>query len=90
MHIANKVEQTKLQHGRVGKVGLLEELRTWDLWRAVLAEFVATMLFVFIGTMSAVSIATGDELSKVVRVSFVILFSRNDDDDDGDDEDDDK
>ncbi|WAR21867.1 AQPA-like protein, partial [Mya arenaria] len=48
-----------------------QELKTWSLWRAVLAEFLATLLFVFIGTMSAVDIVPiTDSAGKFVRIGL--------------------
>lgn len=67
VHIASRVE--KLRQGEADSVGWMDELKSWPLWRAVLAEFIATMLFVFIGTMSASSMAeTTDVDAKFLRV----------------------
>ncbi|WAR21870.1 AQP1-like protein, partial [Mya arenaria] len=47
------------------------ELKSWPLWRAVLAEFIATLLFVFIGTMSAIDIVPfTDTAGKFVRIGL--------------------
>ncbi|XP_060576032.1 aquaporin AQPAe.a-like [Ruditapes philippinarum] len=54
LYIANHLENIRLTDSRSSLPNkTIHELKTWDLWRAVLAEFVATVLFVFIGTMSA-------------------------------------
>lgn len=76
MHIANHLERIRRAEDNVseeksflGKI--LQELKSWDLWRAVLAECIATFLFVFIGTMSAVGIApVVDDWAKIIRISF--------------------
>ncbi|XP_052773692.1 aquaporin-5-like [Mya arenaria] len=49
----------------------LQELKTVSLWRAVLAEFIATLMFVFIGTMSAVDIVPiTDTAGKFIRIGL--------------------
>ncbi|XP_052762100.1 aquaporin AQPAe.a-like [Mya arenaria] len=57
IYLANKVESIRIGSPPDG-VGILRELRTLDLWRGALAEFMATLLFVFIGTMSAVAVGS--------------------------------
>lgn len=55
LYIANKLD--RIRNGDTPeKFDILRELRGFELWRAVLAEFIATMLFVFMGTMSAVAL----------------------------------
>lgn len=72
LYIANKLESIRLQSGN-GKYDILAELKSWDLWRAVLAEGISTMLFVLIGTMSAMDLDQtdqGDKNAKFVRIAF--------------------
>ena len=70
LYVADRLE--KIRNGEAK--GLLGELKSWELWRAVLAEGVATMLFVFIGTASAV-LPMGEALqaAKIVRVCIFNL-----------------
>ncbi|WAR21889.1 AQPA-like protein [Mya arenaria] len=69
IYLASRLD--KLRKGGDTETGnWLQELQTWPLWRAVLAEFLATLLFVFIGTMSAVDIVPiTDPAGKFVRIS---------------------
>lgn len=72
LYLANKLEKVRLQ-SETGKFDVLTELKSWDLWRAVLAEGLSTMLFVLIGTMSAMDLEQtdeGDKNAKYVRVSM--------------------
>ena len=50
---------------------IIKEVKSWELWRAVLAELIATCLFVFVGTMSTVDITSQfyDDYSKIIKVS---------------------
>ena len=71
LNVAHKLETKRIGPG-LGKCDILAELKTWDLWRAVIAEGVATALFVLIGTMSVMDIGgtdQGDTNAKFVRVS---------------------
>lgn len=63
IHIANKLECAR--RGSKGFGSIREELRSWDLWRATAAEFVATFLFVFAGCAS-----TSVPNSDVVKIAF--------------------
>ncbi|KAK6959884.1 hypothetical protein BgiMline_035057, partial [Biomphalaria glabrata] len=50
VHIANKLEGIRFGRPKPsGKLIDLSELRSLDLWRAVFAEFLAQLLFVFLG-----------------------------------------
>lgn len=75
VHIASHVEKIRRADGGAPEANtiqgkILQEIKSWELWRAVLAEFIATLLFVFIGTMSAVGMVTVvDEWAKIIRVS---------------------
>ena len=66
LYIADRLDRIRVGEGK-GKFDLIGELKSWELWRAVLAEGVATMLFVFIGTASAV-LPAGEALSAAVIV----------------------
>ena len=70
MYIANKLQE--IRFGKPSEVRILHfgELKTWTFWRAVLAEFVGTLLFVFLGCASAVPI-TGEPQSTIkVRMIY--------------------
>lgn len=75
LHVANRLDKIRTGDNH-GKSEFLKELKTLDLWRAVLAEFVATMLFVFIGTMSAVGIVTLSTGEAIIRVSICNFVNR--------------
>lgn len=62
LYIADKLESLRLGHGS-GKYDILRELRSYKFWVAVLAELIATMVFVFVGTMSAVSLQSNISVS---------------------------
>ena len=68
LHIANRLDSIRTE-GQ-GKLDIIGELKSWDLWRAVLAEGLATMLFVFVGTASIV-LPEGQVLGPalIIRVS---------------------
>lgn len=72
LHVSSRLD--KLRQGeQAASGGLLDELKSWPLWRAVLAEFLATMVFVFIGTMSATTMADTTDLdAKFIRVRFYL------------------
>lgn len=72
LHVSSRLD--KLRQGeQAGSGGWLDELKSWPLWRAVLAEFLATMLFVFIGTMSATAMADTTDLdAKFIRVKHYL------------------
>lgn len=72
LYIADRLDRIRVGEGK-GKFDLLGELKSWELWRAVLAEGVATMLFVFIGTASAV-LPVGEALSAAVIVRIAFTF----------------
>lgn len=63
MYIANKIQE--IRFGKPKEVRILQfgELKTWPFWRAALAEFVGTLLFVFLGSASAIPI--GDTQSPI-------------------------
>ncbi|XP_060576031.1 aquaporin-5-like isoform X2 [Ruditapes philippinarum] len=76
IHIANYIERLRSSHSKTelprsfsGKI--IKELKSWELWRSVLAEFIATLLFVFIGTMSTLPIVpVVDDWAKIIRIAF--------------------
>lgn len=54
IHIANKLEGLRFGTcGPSGKILSMSELKSAELWRAVFAEFLAQVLFVFLGCASA-------------------------------------
>ncbi|XP_071142861.1 aquaporin AQPAn.G-like isoform X3 [Mytilus edulis] len=73
MYIANKLQE--IRFGKPSEVRILHfgELKTWTFWRAVLAEFVGTLLFVFLGCASAVPI-TGEPQS-TIKIAFAFGIS---------------
>ena len=82
IHIATKLE--KIRFGQIPVVRRLDlsEVKTKGLWRAVLAEFLATMLFIFMSVMSAMTVglvnASGADFSpgaRLVKVSFAFGLS---------------
>lgn len=70
LYVAHKLEKLRTGPQR-SLLDVVGEIKSWDLWRAVLAEGVATMLFVFIGTSSIV-LPMGESLdgAKIVRIAF--------------------
>ena len=76
LYIANRLDNIRTEGP--GKLDIVGELKSWDLWRAVLAEGVATMLFVFVGTASIV-LPTGEVLGAplIVRVSRIAAPREN-------------
>ena len=73
LYLSAKLE--KLRKGSPRSVfDIAGEFMSVDLWRAVLAEGIATMLFVFVGTSSIVQPA-GEILDggRILRVSFVVI-----------------
>nr|QIE08067.1 aquaporin 1 [Sinonovacula constricta] len=71
-YIARRLDSIRLSPD--GEPTMFREVKSRDLWRAVLAEFVATMLFVFIGTMSAVPLVPVGGAAQYVRVAFTFGF----------------
>jgi hypothetical protein len=55
MHVSQKVAEVRFGKDAEEKFYSVRELKTWTFWRAVLAEFVGTMLFVFLGCASTLS-----------------------------------
>jgi glycerol uptake facilitator-like aquaporin len=68
----------KLRNGDLPS-GMLQELKSRALWRAVFAEFIATMVFLFIATMAAVPLlpVEGTEAT-IVKVQKSIYEPRHD------------
>ncbi|XP_048250980.1 aquaporin-4-like isoform X2 [Haliotis rufescens] len=54
IYVANKLDSIRFGIGKARKLFDASEARTWAFWRAVIAEFLATLLFVFLGSASAV------------------------------------
>lgn len=56
MHVSKKVAEARFgKEEEEEKVYSVRELKTWKFWRAVMAEFVGTMLFVFLGCASTLT-----------------------------------
>ncbi|XP_061182475.1 aquaporin-1-like [Saccostrea echinata] len=55
MHVSQAVAEARFGKDLEEKVYSIRELKTWKFWRAVLAEFVGTMLFVFLGCASTLT-----------------------------------
>lgn len=55
MHVSQSVTEARFGKDVEEKVYSIRELKTWKFWRAVLAEFVGTMLFVFLGCASTLT-----------------------------------
>lgn len=55
MHVSQAVTEARFGKDVEEKVYSIRELKTWKFWRAVLAEFVGTMLFVFLGCASTLT-----------------------------------
>jgi glycerol uptake facilitator-like aquaporin len=70
LYIANKLQE--IRFGKPKEVRILQfaELKTWAFWRAVLAEFVGTLLFVFLGVASTVPIDGPQSTIKVCNIYF--------------------
>lgn len=79
IHIANKLENIRFgRHSPSGKVFDLSEVKSVDLWRAVFAEFLAQVLFLFLGGASAIAIAQTGSDTDFVRVSTQICAACRD------------
>lgn len=56
-------------------IGMLQELKSRDFWRAVFAEFIATMVFLFIATMAAVPLVPVDGVqANIIKVGEIFLI----------------
>ena len=74
LYITSKLEKLRKGPER-GLFDIEGEAKSWDLWRAVLAEGVATLLFVFIGTSSIVQPAgEGLDGGRILRVRVVNMW----------------
>ncbi|CAG5123908.1 unnamed protein product, partial [Candidula unifasciata] len=75
IHIANKLEAIRFgRQAPSGKILDLSELKSVDLWRAVFAEFLAQVLFLFLGCASAIAIAPANEGSTIYLVKISLAF----------------
>uniref|UniRef100_A0A0B7A807 Aquaporin n=2 Tax=Arion vulgaris TaxID=1028688 RepID=A0A0B7A807_9EUPU len=71
VHIANKLEN--IRYGRQapsGKILDLTELKSLELWRAVFAEFLAQVLFVYLGCASANALAGPKDDIYLIKIAF--------------------
>lgn len=56
MHVYKKVAEARFgKEQEEEKVYSVRELKSWKFWRAVMAEFVGTLLFVFLGCASTLT-----------------------------------
>lgn len=56
MHVSKKVAEARFgKEQEDEKVYSVQELKSWKFWRAVMAEFVGTLLFVFLGCASTLT-----------------------------------
>lgn len=56
MHVSKKVAEARFgKEQEEEKVYSVRELKSWTFWRAVMAEFVGTLLFVFLGCASTLT-----------------------------------
>lgn len=56
MHVSKKVADARFgKEQEEEKVYSVQELKSWKFWRAVMAEFVGTLLFVFLGCASTLT-----------------------------------
>lgn len=71
MYVSQKVAEARFGKDENQKVTSVKELKTWKFWRAVLAEMVGTMFFVFLGCASTVT-TTPDPVK--ARSQCLLLF----------------
>lgn len=71
LYIASKLEGLRKGGPERGVFDILGEIKSLDLWRAVLAEGLATMIFVFVGT-SATVLPLGEDLdaARILRIGI--------------------
>nr|AOS89753.1 aquaporin [Helix pomatia] len=75
IHIANKLEAIRFgRQSPSGKIVDLSELKSVELWRAVFAEFLAQVLFLFLGCASAIAISATNESSDIYLVKIALSF----------------
>nr|BDI24354.1 aquaporin-2 [Peronia verruculata] len=76
IHIATKLEAIRYgRSGPSGKIFDVNELKSIELWRAVFAEFLAQVLFVFLGCASAVAINDANTPgSEVYLIKIALAF----------------
>ncbi|XP_059175182.1 aquaporin-5-like isoform X2 [Physella acuta] len=75
IHIANKLESIRFGKPKhSGKLIDIAELKTLELWRAVFAEFLAQILFVFLGCASAIAINPTNSSDPVYLVKIALAF----------------
>nr|AYH91719.1 aquaporin [Pomacea canaliculata] len=72
VHIASKLEAIRLgQDGaKTYKVLDPKELKSVELWRAVFAEFLAQILFVFLGCGSTMFVKEDERSEAVIKIAF--------------------
>ncbi|XP_005111061.2 aquaporin-5 isoform X2 [Aplysia californica] len=76
LHIANKLEAIRYGRPPAGsKIINLAELKSLEFWRAVFAEFLAQIFFVFLGGASAIDItgSGGDQLKIAFAFGLAIM-----------------
>ncbi|XP_041360895.1 aquaporin-2-like isoform X3 [Gigantopelta aegis] len=74
IYISNKLESIRFGHTKTKyKIIDLQELKSVALWRAVFAEFLASILFVYLGAQSAVGrgvVGNTPDNADIIRISF--------------------
>lgn len=70
LYIANKLQEIRFGTPKEVRILQLGELKTWSFWRAVLAEFVGTLLFVFLGVASAVPLQPLNSPQPTIKIAF--------------------
>ncbi|XP_022345267.2 aquaporin AQPAn.G-like [Crassostrea virginica] len=72
MYVSQKVAEARFGKDENQKVTSVKELKTWKFWRAVLAELVGTMFFVFLGCASTVT-TTPDPVKIALAFGLAIM-----------------
>lgn len=75
VYIANKIQEIRFGKPKEVRILQLGELKTWPFWRAVLAEFVGTLLFVFLGSASAIPIGGAQSTIKIAFAFGIAIMA---------------
>ena len=73
IHTASKLESIRTGNDckkRADCTLSKDDITSWPVWRAALAEFLAQVLFVFLGGCTAMITGPCDDCAKVVKVSI--------------------
>ncbi|KAK3088627.1 hypothetical protein FSP39_021464 [Pinctada imbricata] len=68
VYVSDKLEEIRFGAPEKYQIFGTREVVKWAFWRAVLAEFIGTLLFVFLGCASAVPI--GDSIQPTIKIAF--------------------